>query len=139
MCIFLCGSAAPSRVCLMLCLLALADRQSRGSAAPGQVVWNGKCALRISHSIPPARRAPQARASTEESGRERSDEEILDHLDQRGGTRLLDLTGCGSSQAVLIMLHHDERRGHPGSFQQARQLLRVMRRDKPVVGSLDDQ
>jgi hypothetical protein len=67
------------------------------------------------------------------------DEEILDHLDQCVGARLLDLAGRGGGQSMPIMLDHDERGGNVCSLEQTCQLLRVMWRDKPIVGTLYDQ
>ena len=67
------------------------------------------------------------------------DEEILDHLDQRVGAWLLDLARRDGGQTVLIMLNHDQGGGDMRSLEQARQLLRVMWRDKPINSALQDQ
>ena len=67
------------------------------------------------------------------------DEEILDHLDQHVGAWLLDLARRDGGQAVLIMLNHDQGSGDMRSLEQARQLLRVMWRDKPIISALQDQ
>src|SRR5438045_9782679 len=67
------------------------------------------------------------------------DEEILDHLDQRVGAWLHDLARRDGGQAVLIMLNHDQGGGGMRSLEQARQLLRVMWRDKPIISALQDQ
>ena len=67
------------------------------------------------------------------------DEEILDHLDHCGGARLLDLAGRDGGQSMPIMLNHDQSGGDMRGLEQARQLLRVMWRDKPIISALYDQ
>lgn len=69
-------------------------------------------------------------------GREGAGEEVADHLDERVGAGLLDLPGSGHSQPVTIVLDHHQRHRDPSRLQQFCQILRVVGRDEPIIGSL---